>query len=156
MNGNEGLRTFHIFPSTMPNLRGLLYVLLGGFVSPVALNVGTGVFSLGLVVWAAFLWEDPAVADLDFALSILVTILVSFHLLIHDLSLLIIPVFLVLNFLRARNLTWSRSGILALAPVLTLLVAFLFALVTGAKHFAPLALIVLAFALGLALLFIPR
>jgi hypothetical protein len=149
MTEKEGLRTFYIFPSTMPNLRGLLYIFFGEFVSPAALGVGTVVLSLGLVGWAASVQKNAAAFDLDFGLSIAVTMLVSFHLLLHDLSLLILPVFLALNFLRAHSITWSRRGILVLAPVFALFVALFAMQMANAKEFAPVGLMVLAFAWGL-------
>jgi len=152
MTENEGLKTFYIFPSTMPNLRGLLYLLFGGFVPPAVLGAGTGVLSLGLVGWAAFLKKKAEAFDLDFSISMAVTLLVSFHLLLHDLSLLILPVFLALNFLRVCSLTWSRGGIWVIGTVLALFVVLFSLQIAGAKEFAPAGLIVLAFALGLAAL----
>jgi hypothetical protein len=87
---NPGLQTESqrfanaIRPLDMPNLRGLVQLLFGAMISPEELKILTMVASAALVVWAI-------VKRLRFELLIVVAVLVSYHGLIHDSVLLLLP-----------------------------------------------------------------
>jgi Glycosyltransferase family 87 len=84
-----------IVPSNMPNLRGLFSFLhegsLGAFVA-------TGLSSILLFAYAVWLLGSPGRRlnlELSFVIAVLVTLLVSYHLLIYDLALLFLPLLLM-------------------------------------------------------------
>jgi len=83
MNDQERL-TFHVSPENMPNIRGFFTLLLGAFVSPLALNLTIAAVSVGFFVWATRAKLRLLPFDLYFSILLLVTILVSFRLLLHD------------------------------------------------------------------------
>jgi hypothetical protein len=101
MGGISGRDAFHIYPAAMPNLRGFFYFLLNAKVSAFTISALTIVSSAVLLMWLIARTRDLAMRatekfDADFSAIVLFTLLVSYHLLIHDLSLLILPAFLLL------------------------------------------------------------
>ena len=98
---------YKVDPRTNPTLRGLAYELAGGggeSVSPTAarvLPVAVGLFDVLclLLAWRFMRRELPA--EIKFGFAVLVALLLSFHLLMHDLTLLALP-FVLLRGLRAR------------------------------------------------------
>ncbi len=102
---NQGLtdrsvqERWYIFPSNMPNLRGLLQSWFLGVVSERVLNLGILLLSGLLVLWTGRQWmrerDSSAALDLQFSLAVIVAVLVSFHLYTHDLSVVVLPVLLV-------------------------------------------------------------
>jgi hypothetical protein len=81
----------------MPNLRGMLDVL---FHAAPYTHTAILVTSLGLLLFTA--WQCHGMSkknlfDLAFSLAIIATILVSYHALVHDLSVLILVVLLLAN-----------------------------------------------------------
>lgn len=74
-----------IHPSLMPNLRGLFSVLAGPYTSHFWIQVVTVVASVLLIFMAAR--KRPS-----FSLAIIVAVLVSYHGLIHDATLLVLPI----------------------------------------------------------------
>jgi Glycosyltransferase family 87 len=89
-----------IIPSDMPNLRGALNILFPGIshIVPVVL-----VISLGVFLYAAWKCRNRSLFDLNFSLVALTTVLVSYHAMIYDLSLLMVPVLLLANELLAKG-----------------------------------------------------
>lgn|SRR5579871_2317435 len=95
-----------IYPEAMGNLRGLIYLFFHRDQSAIAVAI-LAAASVGLLLKSIAEWRRvPAIPDdpisereLDraFANSILVALLVSYHLNPHDLSLLMIPIALVLK-----------------------------------------------------------
>lgn len=77
----------HIYPSFFANLRGLLHVALGPFLPPPVIFLIVAGLSLG-VIWAASKRHNVS-------LHIAATVLVSYHLYAHDLSILILPICLL-------------------------------------------------------------
>jgi hypothetical protein len=127
MNGDRTRETFHIYPGMMPNVRGLFHLLLSGSISPIVLNISILVVSLALMIWAVQNLKtlsdpDNDRFDLEFSLAVVVTLLVSYHLLLHDLSVLALPAFLVLSRLHAQDSVWSARRIFTM---ITLLLFFL-------------------------------
>jgi hypothetical protein len=106
-------------PAVMHNWRALLLQLLGGWaprlVTPAL--IGVTALSLGVLVWCWWRWHSTAgrarvarpavepVPDLLWALAVVVTVLVSPHLYVHDLTALILPAWIVAA--RATGGTWS-------------------------------------------------
>ena len=88
-----------IMPSDMPNLRGILYLLLHG---NSCVGVVTLLLSAAVLLMAA--WRCRAgttLFDLKFSLAAVTTVLVSYHVLGYDLSMLMLPVLLLTNELLA-------------------------------------------------------
>jgi Glycosyltransferase family 87 len=84
-----------IYPRDMPNLRGLVAGSLHFEGLPAALLIIAT--SIALVVLAAYWWRVQPGRQfvLGFSLCLTVTSIISYHLLVHDLSLLILPVLLI-------------------------------------------------------------
>ena len=113
-----------IIPSDMPNLRGALTILFPG-VSDIFLVL---VISLGLLLFAAWKCRNGGnknLFDREFSLAAVTTVLVSYHAMIYDLSLLMVPVLLLANELLANGkfreyrsvLIWSVMAIFFFAPL---------------------------------------
>lgn len=107
-----------IVPSDMPNLRGTVSVLLGRNSDLLVVFV-VGVISLALVLFVAERWrrQPEKKLSLGFAAAVIVTVLVSYHAFAYDLSLLILPIFLVLDDLQSRPSWRSFQKIACLVPV---------------------------------------
>ena len=99
-----------IFPLRMANLRGLM-ASLPPFASRHVMDLVIAVISLGLLVFAARKWKatSPAEFDLSFSLCIIVTVLVGYHTLAYDLSLLLLPITLTLNYLFGNAASDAQS-----------------------------------------------
>ncbi len=119
--------------TVIPNLWCLMVVVCHRFLSLNLLHAVTAVFAFGLVIWAAT--RPP-----NFALAILVALLVSYHGSICDTVLLILPIAMVMdsrigavsgNQMFARNIV----GALFIAPTLFFLFGW---------NYCPLALLILA------------
>jgi hypothetical protein len=122
-----------IYPRDMPNLRGLVAGSLHLAGRPSALLIIA--VSLVLVALAARWWraqpERPQGGHqfgLGFSLCLTVTIIASYHLLVHDLSLLILPILLVAELLvsgeivgRARHILIASLVALFLTPLYAVL-----------------------------------
>lgn len=87
--------------STMPNLRGFVHMFLPW--SP-RVQVGVSMLSAVLLLWASYQWDDRDLGrfDLSFSLAMLATVLLSYHVLVHDLSLLLLPIVLVVQYLNKK------------------------------------------------------
>jgi len=101
-----------VFPLRMANVRGLLGNLLPLISKPV-IAVAVAVISLALILFAArrCKWRTASRTefDLSFSLCIVVTLLVSYHTLPYDLSLLLLPVVLTMLYL-FRNRHMGRPN----------------------------------------------
>jgi hypothetical protein len=88
-----------IVPIRMASVRGLLDNLLVLSTSKRVSDVAIAVVSLALVVFAARRWKTGSRADFDlgFALCVIITVLVSYHTLAYDLSLLLLPLALTIQ-----------------------------------------------------------
>ena len=98
------------YPSIMHNWRGLIFHFAGGASASLAgfLIAALTAASLGVLLWVW--WHrvagQPGVPDLPWALASLIAILAAPHLYIHDLTLLIFPVWIVVWWLQAHG--WPR------------------------------------------------
>jgi Glycosyltransferase family 87 len=126
-----------IMPSDMPNLRGVLYLLLHGdsWVGVVAL-----VSSVGVLLFSAWrCGRGTNLFDLKFSLAAVATVLVSYHGLGYDLSMLMLPIVLVANELFGKGKVRGWPDFLTIAAI-----ALLF--------FSPLQLVLLMRSNQLALM----
>jgi hypothetical protein len=100
---------YGVRPFRMANLRGLFYGLtesvFGHFISQVL----TGIGSVVLLVWAGS--RRPSIS-----LATVTSILVSYHCLNQDLSLLVIPVFLAPNRENSSAFTWASAAAVFAGP----------------------------------------
>lgn len=114
-----------IIPADMPNLRGALTILFPGVSHVVPAVI---VISLGLLLFAAWKCRNAGnknLFDREFSLAAVTTVLVSYHAMIYDLSLLMVAVLLLANELLANGefgayrsvLIWSVMAILFFAPL---------------------------------------
>jgi hypothetical protein len=119
--------SYIIYPANMANIRGLLYDLLptGNFEFLVFL--ATIVISVGLYALCAYLWRgkfdvlDPGF-DLKFALTLVTTVLVSYHLYPHDLFPLTLSLILTFRYINSGEAT---HGVLSRAFFFLVLILFL-------------------------------
>lgn len=100
-----------IYPLVMPNLRGLL-----SLISPHLPHLNWLVISLSAIVLVAAAWVAKS-RDLDatgFALFAFATVLVSYHTLVHDLSILVLPLLLLAAYWEEGRVKggWSRWAIM--------------------------------------------
>jgi glycosyl transferase family 87 len=110
------LRSMHhysyiIYPANMPNIRGLLYNLFqAGNLEFLAVIV-TVVISVVLYVLCLYLWRsefdvlDPGF-DLEFSLTIVTTVLISYHLYPHDLFPLTLSLILFFRYVNSGAVTY--------------------------------------------------
>jgi hypothetical protein len=113
-----------VFPAVMPNLRGLL----AGW--PWARNFPITSFAIVLVSsFCVLLWVTAEGRgrqtfyrefDLKFSLATIATVLLCYHAYAYDLSILVIPVLLVVSYLRGKQSPHWRDGVFLLLPVVVL------------------------------------
>jgi hypothetical protein len=118
----------------MPNLRGLMYVISASRLSHPAFVLLVGVVSVLFLL--AVLWASrgktgtPREMHLQFALAVTVTQIVSYHGFMHDMTVLLLPLYLVWDSLAETGLpTWKHRFLAAI--VLLLFVYHLFLPVSG-------------------------
>jgi hypothetical protein len=101
-------------PVGMPDLRGLIDTVLGGALAKPARDVLVGLVSTGLIILTAFKSRGRNF-DLAFSLAVITTILVGYHAFAYDLSLLLLPMALVMNYGR-QHTTFDRRWLVLFAP----------------------------------------
>jgi hypothetical protein len=125
-----------IHPSMMPNLRGLLSLLLAGHSSSDTILVGAISISLLLAARATVQPQQPSARA--FAGLICFALLVSFHLNLHDLALLLLPILLVM-----QDKMWSgENGWQVTVPVIVLFCTPAYLAALGAFKVAVFAIFV--------------
>ena len=122
-----------VFPQAMANFRGLSYVLFHNDGSPFAIFT-TAFLSVSALLMGLIGWQGATVAsypicapknqvafDVDFGNTILLALLISYHLNPHDLSLLLLPISLLLyrvrvegRFALTKPARWLVEGLIAL------------------------------------------
>lgn len=115
-----GMARDAIVPADTPNLRGVLYLLLHGRTDIV---VPTLIVSMCLVLFALWVGRKAGGQNMftwQFALALVTTVIVSYHCLAYDLSVLFLPVVVVASELRrnARPRSWSGIAIMVAVSVL--------------------------------------
>ncbi len=112
--------------ANMPNLRGLLSVTLAGRMAHPAVILAILMFS-GLLLYCAIrVWQGFQGGEqgfnLRFSVTLMITMLVSYHFYIHDLSILALPLVLVVNHLaKSKDACSARRYGLLLITVLSLI-----------------------------------
>jgi hypothetical protein len=113
--------------SMMPNFRGFVHTLAAGTVSVSWLNSIVVVGSVLTFVLIAIRWarepDEPSSLDLLFSAQVVIATIVSYHLFVHDASILLLPILLALNRLAGPT---CRKGS-----------GLLFALATGIMYVVP-------------------
>jgi hypothetical protein len=89
--GSSAQTLVYVHPAAMPNLMGLVFTLLGSHVSGRVTAVVVAVLSLATLGWSAWRMRRMADESEAFGIAILATVLVSYHLYLHDATLLLIP-----------------------------------------------------------------
>jgi len=82
--------SFIINPRNMPNMRGLSYVLLHGndvkwFAGAATIAISLALYGLCLYAWRKEFDTGSPMFDLQFALVVVTTVVISYHLYAHDL-----------------------------------------------------------------------
>jgi len=85
---------FNVNPSMMPNLRGLISASVGTIVPAPWTQILTSAASLGILLWIAKRGMRRNLPE-QFPLAVTAAAVLSYHLMIHDLSILLIPLLLV-------------------------------------------------------------
>ncbi len=145
-----------IYPSTMPNVRGFFLTALAGWIPGVLINGVVFLSSAFLLLWSASKWArgeegQKNTLALTFSLSLLAALLVSFHLHLHDMSLLALPILLTLNHWLSTQgdcQSLTRTGLVKVVMLFFLTPLYLILL-----HFGQLNLlswVILAFALAIS------
>jgi hypothetical protein len=114
--------------SAMPNLRGFSHLFVPW--TP-RIEVGVSLVSALLLLFASTRWNDSRPDrrfDLSFSLATVATVILSYHVLAHDLCLLLLPLLLVSNDFaaseppnRMRIAMWLPMLVLSFSPLLLLL-----------------------------------
>jgi Glycosyltransferase family 87 len=121
-----------VYPESMANLRGLSFLLLTLVKANWLTNVLTAILSAFVYGCCLWLWkskmtENRSLLDLRYALAVVTTVLVSFHLYAHDAIILVIPLTILLSYvLQNRAQTrFVHDGSIAVLAVFNLpLLAF--------------------------------
>jgi Glycosyltransferase family 87 len=147
----EGAEAGGISPSAMPNLRGLLNMVLASNAYSVVVVV---VISLGVILFSA--WQCRAndssnLFDLKFSLAAFATVLVSYHAMDYDLSMLMLPTLLMANELRGgENFVQWPSWLMICAGTVLFFSPMQLLLVLRYRHLALMGLAVLLCMCGIA------
>ena len=152
---NRRLAYGTIHPVVMPNVRGLVTMFVGSYLPAPWPGVIIAVLSLLLLLLVVQRWprQDETTAeqfDLVFALNLVVTMLVSYHLNPHDLALLFLAVMLVTRHLLATRGERRMGRIALLACAAALYVPTLY-LHEGTRNPHPLFWVLGLLATGLVL-----
>jgi hypothetical protein len=94
-HGLAAQKAMAVYPQRMPNLYGLLYAAGGRFLTPGRSFVLTMAASAVLFACCAFLLRRSRSVSTTFAIAILGTALLSYHLYAYDATILLIPVLLL-------------------------------------------------------------
>jgi len=140
-------------PEHMPNLSGLVYVLLPhetphGFVSAVAASI-----SLAILWTTARLWRssnDQQLFPLQFSLALIAALLVSYHAYDYDLSLALIPVLFIADYLQTRPTPSSTRWLLLVPAFLLFLTPLHMALLYRWRYACFLSIVLLLWFWGIA------
>jgi hypothetical protein len=114
----------------MPNLRGLMYAAFGSHLSHHAFVLLVGAIAALFVLAALWALQSKGAAvqetHLHFALLVTVTQIVTYHEFFHDMTVLLLPLYLVWNSLAETGLhTWKRRFLAAIVLLLFLYWLFL-------------------------------
>jgi Glycosyltransferase family 87 len=100
---------YGLYPMNMPNIRGLLYSALSTTLEKETLFAITAVLSI-ILLWVFARTSRNSTLDLQFALGILATLLVSYHLFSYDLAISILPLLILITRIAGRRSPQRRLG----------------------------------------------
>lgn len=106
--------------SAMPNVRGFVHMFIP-WTPRVA--IGVSVVSTILLLLVSLRWDDSVVKnrfDLSFSLATVATVLLSYHVLAHDLCLLLLPLLLLANDFQQSGLPKGGRGVALVGPMVVL------------------------------------
>jgi hypothetical protein len=107
MSGDAAHYRYGLITVAMPNLRGLISALIEGTVPASMSQAITLSISILLILWVGFAGRMASRGRAALPIAITAATLVSYHILIQDLSMLLIPVSLTLERCVGANL-WNR------------------------------------------------
>jgi hypothetical protein len=119
--------SYIIYPPNMPNIRGLIHDLFYAEATGSLSFALTGIMSVVAYLLCLFLWRGDfdalnSIFDLQFSLTLLTTILISYHLYPHDLLPVVVAAILLFRYI---NIEGASHKNLSLAFYIVLLVLFL-------------------------------
>jgi hypothetical protein len=144
-------------PRDSTNLRGLIEQVFASWANPsviliVVVATSAGAILLLLLKWKCIQQAEAQQLDLLFSLTLLVTLLVSYHGMLYDLTLLVLPVLVVLNRILLGPPSTRSVRIGLLAPIAVFLFSPLY-LLFWYRHWEQsnlMALVVIAWAIALS------
>jgi hypothetical protein len=140
---------YGISPAAMPNLRGLIFGLANARLSAFWLQAVTIFFSGATLLAVAVLARREQWGVDTFLVAITASALVSYHLLIHDLSVVLIPIALTLNrFIHAESTEDSVGRLIARLSALMFIGPICISYIPG--HFYLVSLPLACFLLAIA------
>jgi alpha-1,2-mannosyltransferase len=140
-----------IDPRHMPNLRGLVAGLLHAAGVPAILLIITLSIALVLLVVRRWRVRPGQKFELGFSLSLAVTTIVSYHLFIHDLSVLMLPILLLAELVLAGQIL-GRARRLLVASLVALFLTPLYAVLQfWLREMNLMVFVVATFAAGIAI-----
>jgi hypothetical protein len=110
-----GAELWGIHAEMMPNARGLLFTLAAGLPRGVGLGL-LALLSLAALLAAAWAWRPGKTSDqsekgLQFSVALVATLMVSYHLHLHDLILFILPAIFLVESSPLLQHRWLRFGL---------------------------------------------
>ena len=146
----QGANASGVLPGHMPNLHGLLSGLLSGHLRASAIAAAIVILSAIVLWYAAEQWRHyrNSSPGLAFSLNILAAILVSYHAFAQDLSLLILPALLQLNWILTRKTYRRTTAWFILGPLTFLFLDPICYLMVRYRHFNLFALALLVWLVG--------
>ena len=144
-----------IVAADMPNLRGLVSTVLTPRSSKLVADVAIGLLTAALLLLASSNWRVASTGtlfDLGFSLTLIVTVLVSYHALDYDLSLLFPAVLLLINHLQNAEPPHGWLRLALFGPIFILFLSPLYIMVLFLRygHLTWLASVLLLWCWGLA------
>jgi len=146
---------YTIVPANMANIRGAAETLIGFGPASQTTNLVMLMIYISFYAWSVLLWKgdwDPNKPRFDLAFShmIVASLLLSYHLYVHDLMLLVIPLVLMTNdvLLERTQAALVRPAFLVLLLVFYCSLAALWLLKKDLFAWASLALVGLALVLA--------
>lgn len=138
----KGLSSHHvqnslgILSDTMPNIRGTVEMMAPALLSPSFQKLIVILISGVAIWWASRQWPlgralSAKNFDLGFSLALVTSIMVSYHLQLHDLSLLLIPFILVMNRILKDEICTGRRRVAAYAIITLFYLSPLYLLLMG-------------------------
>jgi Glycosyltransferase family 87 len=100
---------FNVFPNMMPNLRGLIAQVGGDLMNPRWVQLLTVVTSVGILLWTARQRKGHNPSS-QLISAVIIVCLLSYHLMFHDLSILVVPLACILNDYLSPKLSNAISG----------------------------------------------